>query len=75
MNRAFAESPDAVFKQIAAGKRHPCAHRVVDGNGLITVTFVHIFKNADRVCSRCNGIMPLTFWQYQDKPAAEYLPA
>lgn len=62
MNRIFAESPDAMFKKIAAGKRHPCAHASKDSSGLITVTFIHRMENG--VCVRCNGILPLTFWQY-----------
>lgn len=74
MNRVFAESPDYAFRRIAAGKHHPCAHRVVTQNGLITVTFVHN-RNSDGCCIRCHGIFPLTFWQYQEKSAAEMQPS
>ena len=73
MNHAFADSPDYAFRRIAAGTRHPCAHSVTTENGLVTVTFVHHRVNG--VCSRCNGIMPLTFWQYQLKPIAEQQPS
>ena len=76
MNRAFAESPDNVFRHIAAGKRHPCVHCATDANGFMTVTFVHVFRlNSDGQCTRCKGILPFTFWQYQEKPLAEYLPS
>lgn len=73
MNRVFQESPDNAFKMIAAVKRHPCAHRMSDGNGLVTVTFVHLRRGSDGACTRCKGIMPLTFWQYT--PAAEQIPS
>lgn len=76
MNRAFADSPDNVFKRIAAAKRHPCAHVVNDSNGLVTVTFVHVWQpGEDRRCSRCSGIMPLTFWQCNPTPPAEQIPS
>ena len=64
MNRIFAESPDAVFRKIAARRNHPCAHVTKDKSGLVTVTFVHRLRRG-ACCSRCNEIMPLTFWQHQ----------
>ena len=74
MNHVYAESPDYAFRRIAAGKRHPCAHSVTTANGLVTVTFVH-HRDAEGRCRRCHGIMPLTFWQFQPKPAAEQQPS
>jgi hypothetical protein len=74
MNRAFAESPDYVFRRIAASKHHPCANVVKTANGLVTITFVH-HRLPNGCCSRCNGIMPLTFWQFTDKPVAEMQPS
>jgi hypothetical protein len=73
MNRVFAQSPDYSFRRIAARKKHPCAHIVATENGLVTVTFVHHI--IEGCCSRCNGIMPLTFWQFQEKPAVEMQPS
>ena len=74
MNRAFAESPDYTFRKIALSSRHPCANSVVTENGLVTITFVH-HRNRNGICLRCSGIMPITFWQYQERPAVEQTPS
>jgi hypothetical protein len=69
VNIAFANSPDYVFRRIAAGKKHPCANVVKTADGLVTVTFVHS-RLEDGRCSRCHGIMPVTFWQFNPHIAA-----
>ena len=75
MNRIYADSPDNIFKQTACGGSHPCAHRTIDKNGLVTVTFVHIYKHAGVGCSRCAAVFPLTFWQYQGPAAIDMEPS